>query len=224
MPRCVTLDNEKATLQVARAQPIFKAQASTQNTTGGSEVTYTNLGTILEVTPRITADDRVWMKIVPEVSSVFATIRKTVANTINEADVYDVRRIETQVIIPHAHTLVLGGLMNDNSANGYTKVPLLGDIPVLGYAFRHDSKTRDKRNLLIFITPTIIRDSDYQDADTGAKYMQSRPMTIAGGLDPSSAWQSGRPKNWDNPGQISAEDAVFDDSLLAPKQPATANP
>ena len=99
-PRAVTLDNESARLEVTRAYPIFKNTAGTQGSPGGSEVTYTNLGVILNVTPRISANDTVNLRVIPEVSSVFDTITKVVADTENEADVYDIRRIETRVLIP----------------------------------------------------------------------------------------------------------------------------
>ena len=65
-------------------------------------------------------------------------------------------------MIPSGNTLVLGGLVQDDVRNNNTKIPLLGDIPYLGYAFRSENKTRAKSNLLIFITPTIVQDSDYQ--------------------------------------------------------------
>jgi len=193
-PRAVTLDNETARLAVTRAVPIFRVQASTQNTTGGSEVNYTNLGTVLEVTPRITANDHIFLKVVPEVSSIFRTVQKRVVDTINEADEYDIRKIETQVLIPNSHTLVMGGLMSDSTKNIYSKVPLLGDIPILGMAFRHENKALDKKNLLIFITPTILRDGDFVPAQTD--FLQSRPTELSSGIDPDSAWEGARPRDW----------------------------
>src|SRR6187402_2583921 len=91
-PRAVTMDNETADLSVTRAQPIFKNTAGTQGSPGGSEVTYTNLGVILKVTPRISANNNVNLQVIPEVSRVFGVARKIVAGTINEADIYDIRR------------------------------------------------------------------------------------------------------------------------------------
>ena len=193
-PRAVTLDNETARLAVTRAVPIFRVQASTQNTTGGSEVNYTNLGTVLEVTPRITANDHIFLKVVPEVSSIFRTVQKRVVDTINEADEYDIRKIETQVLIPNSHTLVMGGLMSDSTKNEYSKVPLLGDLPLLGMAFRHEKKALDKKNLLIFITPTILKDADFVPAQTD--FLQSKPTELTSGIDPDSAWEGARPRDW----------------------------
>jgi len=191
-PRAVTLDNELARLEVTRAYPIFKNTAGTQGSPGGSEVTYTNLGVILNVTPRISANDTVNLKVIPEVSSVFDTERKVVADTVNEADVYDIRRIETRVLIPSGNTLVLGGLLRDTTRQGNIKVPILGDIPGLGLLFRQDTKQRDKVNLITFITPTIVEDSDFQP--TPSDYLKTKfeePDT-----SDWSAWDSGKPKDW----------------------------
>jgi len=171
-PRAVTLDNETAKLEVTRAYPIFKNTAGTQGSPGGSEVVYTNLGVVLNVTPRISANNTVNLQVEPEVSDIFETIEKVVADTVNEADVYDIRRIKTRVLIPSGNTLVLGGLLRDRTRKGNIKVPLLGDIPGLGLLFRQDSKERDKVNLITFITPTIVEDSDFQP--TSSDYLQTR--------------------------------------------------
>ena len=149
-PRAVTLDNTEAILEVTTAQPIINVTAGTANTSGGSSVTYTNLGTILHVTPRISANDTINLKITPEVSDVGGVVSKTVNGQASQADYYDIRKITTQVLIPSGNTLVMGGLVGDNITTGNTKVPLLGDIPFLGYAFRQDTKTQNKKNLIIF--------------------------------------------------------------------------
>jgi type II secretory pathway component GspD/PulD (secretin) len=193
-PRAVTLDNEMADLSVTRAFPIFKNTAGTQGSPGGSEVTYTNLGTILKVTPRISANNFVNLKVIPEVSSIFTTISKVVADTVNEADVYDIRKIETQVMIPSGNTLVLGGLVQDKSTKEHTKVPILGDIPFLGLAFRKDGKARDQSNLLIFITPTIVQDSDFQPNANAADFLKTPPSEIE--EKPWTAWDDGKPWDW----------------------------
>lgn len=191
-PRTVTLDNEKAFISVTRAEPIFKNTAGTQGSPGGSEVTYTNLGVILEVTPRISANNQVNLRVVPEVSRVYGTVKKVVASTENEADQYDIRKIDTRVMIPSGNTLVLGGLVQDDIRKSNNKVPVLGDIPILGYAFRSDSKSRQKANLLIFITPTIVQDSDFQPSAT--KFL-STPVPQEDRVEPDwSAWDSGKPR------------------------------
>jgi type II secretory pathway component GspD/PulD (secretin) len=196
-PRVVTLDNEMAHIEVTRAVPIFATTAGTQGSPGGSQVTYTNLGTILDVTPRISANDYIWLTVAPEVSSVFDTITKIVAGVENQADEFDVRKVTTQVLIPNANTLVMGGFIKDNTKNIYTKVPVLGDIPVLGYAFRSENKGMDKDNLLIFLTPTIVKDSDYQP--TSSQFLESSPLGPKPPMNPTTMWNSAKPRDWSNP-------------------------
>jgi type II secretory pathway component GspD/PulD (secretin) len=191
-PRTVTLDNETAMLAVTRATPIINVTAGTANTTGGSQITYTNLGIILHVTPRISANNFVNLEVIPEVSRVFDTVTKVINGSTSQADEYDIRRMETKVMVPSGHTLVLGGLVQDDIRTANTKVPILGDIPGLGRAFRSDSKSRQKSNLLVFITPTIVQGSDFQP--TKSNFLQ----TPLGSTDDKnwSAWDSGKPADW----------------------------
>ena len=161
-PRTVTKDNQLARLEVTRAFPIFNVSPGSANTPATAEITYTNLGTILEVTPRISAISNITMTITPEVSNIDSKNTQTIAGDVFEANVYAIRRINTEVEIPDGDTLVMGGLMSNTETDQYTKVPILGDIPVLGLLFRKDSKSKSKSNLIIFITPSIIRPHDFQ--------------------------------------------------------------
>jgi type II secretory pathway component GspD/PulD (secretin) len=195
LPRTVTLDNQPAVLSVTRAFPIFKTTPGTAQTPAGSEINYTNLGTILTVTPRISANSNIALKVVPEVSNIDSKDRQIQNGQIQEANVYAIRRIETQVVIPSGNTLVMGGLVSDSSTKSYTKVPLLGDLPGIGLAFRKDSKTRTKQNLLVFITPTIVRDSDFQPAESN--FLQTRMRVPS--ERPEPPWDSGRPHDWTKP-------------------------
>ena len=197
-PRLVTLDNETATISVTTTFPIVNVTAGTANTTGGSSITYSNIGTILQVTPRITANDYIWLKVIPEVSSFAGTQTIVSGGQAYQADTFESRHITTQVLIPNAHTLVMGGLVQDNPNATYTKVPILGDIPVLGLAFRSENKSMQKNNLLIFITPTIVQDSDFQAAKTD--FLQSQPRTMADPMNMHSGWDSAQPRgDWSNP-------------------------
>ena len=189
-PRIVTLDNQLANISVTRGYPVFNVSAGTANTAGGSSVTYSNVGTILQVTPRISAGNKIWLKVHPEVSSFFGTVSKTVGGQVYQADLFDNRTFDTQVLIPNAHTLVLGGLVKDAPNSTQNKVPVLGDVPLLGYAFRSESKSMDKQNLLIFITPTIVQDSDFHATTT--KFLQAQPVKTKQYLDTDSAWDGTR--------------------------------
>ncbi len=191
-PRTVTLDNQEAILSVVTAEPIFKTTAGTQGSPGGAEITYTNVGTILRVTPRISANNTINLRVIPEVSDVGGTITKTVSGLTSQADFFDIRKVDTRVLIPSGNTLVMGGLVSDNSTKGNVKVPLLGDIPVLGWAFHQESKSQNKRNLLIFVTPTIVENEDFQptQSDFLKTKMDDKPTTKFG------AWDSGNAQDW----------------------------
>jgi type II secretory pathway component GspD/PulD (secretin) len=220
-PRVVTLDNEKATISVTRAFPIINVTAASANSAGGSTIDYSNLGTILEVTPRISANDYIWLRVTPTVSSFFATVNKVVGGETFQADEFDNRTIDTQVLIPNANTLVMGGLVKDSPSASYTKVPVLGDIPILGFAFRSENKQLDKDNLLIFITPTIVKDTDFQPAPT--QFLNSRPTTLKPVMNPRNFWDSAKPRHdWSNPIPPADDINVPQDTSNSPRPPTTA--
>jgi type II secretory pathway component GspD/PulD (secretin) len=133
----------------------------------------------------------------PEVSNIDSVDRKVIQNTVNEANVYAIRRIETHVMVPSGNTLVMGGLINDTRTKSYTKVPILGDIPVLGWAFRKEGKTRNKSNLLIFITPTIVDDEAFHMSSSGTEFLKTRPQVQEDEVE--SAWDSAKPHDWTKP-------------------------
>ncbi len=203
-PRIVTLDNEPAHLEVSRQVPVINFGGGTANNSGSSSVTYSNVGTILDVTPRISANNTVWLKVTPEVSSHFGDVTITVPGSVGGVSttfpvpIFDVRRMTTQVLIPNGDTLVMGGLVQDNPTANYTKVPVLGDIPALGWAFRSETKSMNKDNLIIFLTPTIVQDSDFQPANSD--FLQSQPTVMKSPMNPHTWWDSAQPRgNWSNP-------------------------
>jgi type II secretory pathway component GspD/PulD (secretin) len=194
-PRAVTLDNQPATLSVTRAFPIFKITPGSANSPAGAEITYTNLGTILYVTPHIAANSNISLRVIPEVSDVAAVDEQIVNGFRNTANIYAIRRMETHVMVPSGNTLVLGGLISDRVGNTQKKVPFLGDTPFLGHLFRHEDKRRDKANLVVFITPTIVGDYDFQVASTDflQTKMNTRPEAKESFLD------SAKPYDWTKP-------------------------
>lgn len=204
-PRVVTLDNEQAKIDVTKTYPIFNVQAGTQNTAGGSSVTYSNVGTVLTVTPRISANDYIWLKVIPEVSNFAGDKSQAVAgldgsgSTVLTAPTFATRKVETQVLIPNSNTLVLGGLVQDSPYQTTTKVPIMGDIPGLGFLFKSSDKGTSKDNLLIFITPTIVKDTDFQ-ASTSGEFLKSKPIAMKDPLNPKTAWDGPVPAGeWSNP-------------------------
>jgi type II secretory pathway component GspD/PulD (secretin) len=117
------------------------------------------------------------------------------APNVFQADEYDVRKIDTRVIIPSGNTLVLGGLVSDDVRDSTTKVPVFGDLPVLGAAFRSHSKARQQNNLVIFITPTIVKDEDYQP--TTSDFLKTPVVDAVEGK--WSVWDTAKPLDWSKP-------------------------
>ncbi len=194
-PRAVTLDNQLATLSVTRAFPIFKITPGSANSPAGAEITYTNLGTILYVTPHIAANSNISMHVIPEVSDIASVDEQVINGFRNTANVYSIRRMETHVSIPNGNTLVLGGLISDQLANKQKKVPFLGDVPGLGMLFRHSDKSRSKVNLVVFLTPTIVGENDFREVTT--EFLQTKAPVER---DTKEAfYDSAQPYDWTKP-------------------------
>ena len=146
-PRVVTADLKKATVLQGRQIPY--ATVSQQ----GTNVEFKDAFLKLEVTPQITPDDRVRMNLKVSKDEQGATVATA---TGTQASI-DKREVETEVMVNNGETVVLGGVFEQTKSDGVSKVPLLGDIPLLGYLFRTTSKSNTKRELLIFVTPQILK-------------------------------------------------------------------
>ena len=207
-PRVVTLDNETATISVQRTYPLLTTTAGTQGSPGGSTINYSNVGTVLLVTPRISANNTIRLKVTPSVATFFGyKILTAPGGGAAEAPQFDTRTMDTQVLIPNANTLVMGGLVDDNPGDTSTKVPILGDIPFLGNLFRSETKVTDKKNLLIFITPTILQDTDFHPTTTD--FLNAQPIKRKETLDPNSVWDSAKPHNWSDPSNTDPDQKVI---------------
>jgi type II secretory pathway component GspD/PulD (secretin) len=100
----------------------------------------------------------------------------------------------------------MGGLVQDSPNATYSKVPFLGDIPGLGWAFHSESKSMSKDNLIIFLTPTIVKDSDFQPSASASTFLQSKPRTMRSPMNPNKIWDGAEPeKSWDNPAPVPNE-------------------
>ncbi len=156
-PRVVTADNQEATIRIVRNQPVPQLNFNEQTATavfGGFEDK--EFGNQLVVKPSINKDDFVTLSVKPEISNKVADATFTFAGATVASPVIDTRSLESNVLIKSGNTLAIGGLLQDEVLKGRTKVPVLGDIPILGYLFQEKLNTRSKRNLLVFVTPTII--------------------------------------------------------------------
>ncbi|MBA6412915.1 type II secretion system secretin GspD [Parahaliea sp. F7430] len=171
-PSLLTLDNQEAYITVGQSVPFVTGSYS--NTGGGGNgaqnpfqtIERENVGITLKVTPHINEGDSVVLDISQEVSSLSNS-----AATLRASDlITNERKLQTKVLATNNRVVVLGGLIKDNVQDGTQKVPLLGDIPILGRLFRSDAVSVVKTNLLIFIRPTIIRDDRELAGATADKY------------------------------------------------------
>jgi general secretion pathway protein D len=174
-PTAITMDNQEAELKVAREVPFLTGQFSNTGGNNGSvnpfqTIQRQEVGTILKVTPQI-SDENVMLKIEIESSELEGTAAGGVAN-LNQ--ITSKRSIKTNVLIEDAGTVVLGGLLSDSLRVEETRVPFLGRIPIIGEAFRSRSGDKQKRNLMVFIKPRILRDGVDAQIETNSKYNYMR--------------------------------------------------
>ncbi len=156
-PRIVTSDNREAKIEITRNQPVPQLNFNEQTATavfGGFQDK--KFGNTLLVTPSVNKDDFVTLSVKPEISNKVADATFVFAGATVSSPVIDTRSLNSNVLIKSGDTLAIGGLLQDEVNKGRTKVPVLGDIPVLGYLFQEHLNARTKRNLLVFVTPTII--------------------------------------------------------------------
>jgi general secretion pathway protein D len=146
-PQILTTENEEAKINVGRNIP-FQTQSSTTDNQTFNSFEYRDVGTILKITPHISIERLVRLTIGLEVSALESTtdFRPTTLK----------RTIDTTVIVDDKSTIVIGGLIEDTKAVSEYKVPLLGDIPVLGWLFKVQNSSQQKTNLFIFLSPHVI--------------------------------------------------------------------
>ena len=165
-PTLVTMDNQEAEIVVGQNVPfVTGTQLSASNNNPFQTIERQDVGISLKVKPQINEGDNIKMEIEQEVSDV-ANTAVTGASDI----VTNTRSIKTTVLVEDGQTLVLGGLIDDQVNDTRDKVPLLGDIPLLGSLFRYRTNSKSKRNLMVFLHPTILRDPDSADFYSRAKY------------------------------------------------------
>jgi len=154
-PSAVVMDNEEASLLVGQEIPITTGESlGANNITPFRTTAREEIGVKLEIKPQINDSGSVALFIRQEVSSIAG------AQLPNSNDlITNKREIETTVLADNGQILVLGGLISEDVQESVNKVPILGDIPLLGRLFRSSAKSIQRRNLMIFLRPTILRDS-----------------------------------------------------------------
>ncbi len=158
-PSILTRNSQQATIMVGQSVPIItNSRVSDTTNTTINTVQYQDIGIILRVTPFINAQGLVEMIVSPEISSLSATT-VPISNTVS-SPVIDKRSADTVVVTASERTVVIGGLISTQTTDRDSKVPILGDIPLLGYAFKRKQKSDTKTELLIFLTPRVILSPD----------------------------------------------------------------
>ncbi|MBX2886969.1 MAG: type II secretion system secretin GspD [Granulosicoccus sp.] len=169
-PTLVTMDNQEAEIVVGQNVPFVTGQQlSSSNDNPFQTIERQDIGISLKVKPQINEGDNIKMEIEQEVSDVSNTAVTGASDiTTNK------RSIKTTVLVEDGQTLVLGGLIDDQINDTRDKVPFLGDIPVLGSLFRYRTTSKSKRNLMVFLHPTILRDPETADYFSRSKYEDLR--------------------------------------------------
>jgi type II secretory pathway component GspD/PulD (secretin) len=170
-PSIITSDNEEATIKVLDKIPVVSG--TVLSTTGLSQqnIDKVEVGLTLKITPRINeASDFMKLDVEQEVSNITDKAPKDLATTTQATNT---RNIKTSVVVRDKDTVVIGGLLSDNLSTTYNKVPVLGDIPLLGWFFKGKTTRASKTNLIVFITPNIIRDYETH-SDLSQKILQNR--------------------------------------------------
>jgi general secretion pathway protein D len=182
-PSLITMNNEEAEVKVTQEIPLITGSfssttASVSGTTSPFQtIQREEVGTILKVTPHINEGNSVQLKIEQEDSSPGAKITDSADISTNK------RSIKTTVLIEDGGIIVLGGLMSDTVTESEDRVPGLGAIPIIGNLFKSRSGSRQKKNLVVFIRPRIMRDADTTESTSEAKYndLRRQQQSITGG-------------------------------------------
>ena len=179
-PSIMTLDNEEAEIKVAQEVPFITGQYASSGTNVSQAgavnpfqtIQREEVGEILKITPQINEGDAVVLKIEQESSGVTQGPSGAVDLVTNK------RTISTKVLVEDGGIIVLGGLISDSALEGESRVPVLGAIPIIGELFKTRTGSKEKRNLMIFIRPTIIRDGIAAAVETNSKYNVLRDQQL----------------------------------------------
>ncbi|MCK4858197.1 MAG: type IV pilus secretin PilQ [candidate division Zixibacteria bacterium] len=150
-PEVTTVDNKQARIQMGQKIPIKQFDAS-----GNIAITFQEVGTLLRVTPHITSENRILMTLEPERSTYEFDPNGIIINTSNA---------QTTVVVENGQTAVIGGLTTQDVTTSRVGIPILKDIPILQYLFSYSKKKVENRDLIIFVTPTIVDDNLASTAD-----------------------------------------------------------
>ncbi len=162
-PRLRTLNNQPAVVRVGQDLPVFvteviQSPGTPPVITTSETIQVVTVGTVLSITPQISDEGLVTLDITPAVSRLVRVIQSASGNT--DAPVIDIRQASSLVRLRDGDTVIMGGLVQDSDTTTIRKIPLLGDIPLLGRAFRGEYTSKQRTELIFFVTPRIIKDLD----------------------------------------------------------------
>ena len=175
-PNLLTLDNEEAQIIIGNNVPFVTGSYANTGGSGGAVNPFTtverkDVGLMLRVRPQINENGTVKLTMYQEVSKV---AESTLSNANGPST--SKRSIESTVLVDDGSVIVIGGLLEDSYALGQDKVPVMGDLPVVGGLFRNEKRTRQKTNLMVFLRPMVIRDSATSDALMVDRYEAIRAL------------------------------------------------
>ena len=174
-PRILVLDNETALFDIVTEHPYVERTISEGSIT--ETINFKEVGVKLEVTPHVTRNGMLRLHILPE----FGVFVERVTLTTSDVPVVDTRKVDTIALVQDGQTVVLGGMRKKDVSREVNKVPLLGDVPILGYLFRFEGEDTAVTELVVFITPKII----YQQPVMSAHEQQAYEETNFGGPEQS---------------------------------------
>ncbi|WP_374594812.1 type II secretion system secretin GspD [Aquabacterium sp.] len=185
-PNVVALDNEEAKIVVGQNVPFVTGQYTNNNSSSGSvnpfqTVERKDVGLTLRIKPQIGEDGTIRMTIYQENSDL---VGSTLTNS--TGPVTDKSSIETSVVVNDSQVIVLGGLIRDELTNNQSKVPGLGDLPLVGGLFRSEAREHKKQNLMVFLRPVVLRNQDAANSVTADRYDLIRSNQLR--AQPESRW------------------------------------
>lgn len=232
-PYLLTADNQEATINVGQRVPILTNSRVDESGDIISTIDYEDVGIILTVTPQINSEGLVVM----DVSQIISSIADQAIPVAPDQDavVFNQRELTTQVAVGHGQTVVIGGLVQDQLSETIRKVPWLGDLPIIGPAFRRTERSKVKTELLLFLTPEVIETPD--QLTPAAEKIKSESETLDNAIEPGrmkehldklkptpgndgpmAPGESTGPQNKSSEGAKEGEDS--NDDLVQPNEPS----
>jgi len=173
-PHILASDNQEASIEITQDYPIPRESIDSVTNRTTTTYDYKNAGIKLKFTPKINEKGLVSMKLSQEVSQL-------APGSTADKYIFSTRKADTSVVVHDGETLVIGGLIKEQKSKGRTGIPFLGDIPVLGYLFSHTTDSINKTELIILITPHVIKSED--EGKELTKQFQDRVKNLKGRID-----------------------------------------